>query len=168
MVQNILQYKYDQIFDPENDPEDPEMKRKSVPIEKLIKSVGTDEQKVIDIYFSILSFSFKILNSDWIFLFSHLNSSFSRNFWLFRRKCICVDSSFFYLFTYQNLHTLLRNSRIEIWNWVNHVVKRSSQKLSNVFEINKCENILGIERRGKHFFGSIRHLTWNSCGFERA
>ena len=80
MVQNILQYKYDQIFDPENDPEDPEMKRKSVPIEKLIKSVGTDEQKVIDIYFSIISFSFKILNSDWIFLFSHLNATFSRNF----------------------------------------------------------------------------------------
>ena len=50
VVQNILQYKYDQIFDPENDPEDPEMKKKSVPIEKLIKSVGTDEQKVIDIY----------------------------------------------------------------------------------------------------------------------
>jgi len=46
VVQNILQYKYDQIFDPENDPEDPEMKKKSVPIEKLIKSVGTDEQKV--------------------------------------------------------------------------------------------------------------------------
>ena len=75
---------------------------------------------------------------------------------------------FFYLLTYQNLHILLRNSRIEIWNWVNHVVKRSSQKLSNVFEINKCENILGIERRGKHIFGSIRHLTWNSCGSERA
>ena len=80
VVQNILQYKYDQIFDPENDPEDPEMKRKSVPIEKLIKSVGTDEQKVTDIYFSILSFIFKISNSDWIFLFSHLNATFSRNF----------------------------------------------------------------------------------------
>ena len=158
MVQNILQYKYDQIFDPENDPEDPEMKRKSVPIEKLIKSVGTDEQKVIDIYFSILSFSFKILNSDCIFLFPHLNATFSRNFWLFRRKCI----------TYQNLHIRLRNSRIEIWNWVNHAVKRSSKKPSNVFKINKCKNILGIERRGKHVFGSIRHLTWNSCGFERA
>ena len=48
MVQNILQYKYDQIFDPENDPEDPEMKKKNVPIEKLIKSVGTDEQKVFN------------------------------------------------------------------------------------------------------------------------
>ena len=53
MVQNILQYKYDQIFDPENDPEDPEMKKKNVPIEKLIKSVGMDEQKVIIVHFEI-------------------------------------------------------------------------------------------------------------------
>ena len=113
MVQNILQYKYDQIFDPENDPEDPEMKRKSVPIEKLIKSVGTDEQKVIDIYFSILSFSFKILDSDWIFLFSHLNVTFSRNFWLFRRKCICVDSSFFFTSLSEFAHPV---KKFKNWN----------------------------------------------------
>jgi len=48
VVQNILQYKYDQIFDPEHDPEDPDLKKKNVPIENLIKKCGSNdgEQKI--------------------------------------------------------------------------------------------------------------------------
>ncbi len=43
IVQNILQYRFDQMFDPTADPDD-FMAKKNVPVEKLIKQV--DEPKV--------------------------------------------------------------------------------------------------------------------------
>ena len=60
-----------------------------------------------------------------------------------------------------------RNLGFEIWNWV---IKPCSEHVhnKNYQMFLKLKIFLGIERRGKHIFGSIRHLTWNSCGSERA
>ena len=44
VVQNILQYRFDQIFEPENSMKGLEQMKRKVPVEKLIKSV--DEPKI--------------------------------------------------------------------------------------------------------------------------